>query len=126
MKRKRSRVEQVAYAITQAQGGTAVTAIRQATIAGQQVVMNAENPAGSPSNEQGCRDGATQSRDARPTALPPLAGRAGLAPGLGGAGEALGAVHRAEDGRGQGEEPDERVEAWGAVPRGPGGPGDSG
>jgi hypothetical protein len=106
--------------------GDSFTAIRQANIAGRQVVMNAENPAGSPSNEQGCHDGATQSRDARPTALPPLAGGAGLAPGLGGAGEALGAVHRAEDGRGEGEEPDERVEARGPVSRGQRGPGDDG
>lgn len=95
--------------------GDSFTAIRQANIAGQQIVMNAETPARNPANEQGCGDGERGTDEPGTTLLPPLAGGAGLPAGFGAAREALGAEHGAEDGRGQGPEPDERVEARGAV-----------
>ena len=75
--------------------GDTYTAIRQANIAGQQVVMNGENA----TNEQGCTDG--QDRDDAqdtPPALPPDPEGAGIPAGLSSPDAALGTVHRAEDG----------------------------
>ena len=78
--------------------GDTYTAIQQANIAGQQVVMNDRNR--NTTNEQGCSDGHTQDDDARqaPPALPPLAGGAGVPACVRIPDEAMGAVHRAEDG----------------------------
>lgn len=111
--------------------GDSFTAIRQANIAGQQVVMNAETRARNPANEQGCDDGETGTGsagigDRSTTALPPLAGGVGVPAGLGAAREALGAEHRAEDGGGEDPEPDERVEARGPGRGDPGGAGVAG
>lgn len=75
--------------------GDSFTAIRQANIAGQQVVVNSDGrETESITNEQGCRDG--QQPEAAPPSLPTQPGGAGRAPGIGSADEALGAVHRAE------------------------------
>ena len=87
-------------------GGDSFTAIRQANIAGQQVVQNGEIPAtGNATNEQ--EPGAAEA----PQALPADPGGPGILAGLGSPREAVGAVHRAEDARGQGPQPDERLEA---------------
>lgn len=86
--------------------GDTFTAIRQANIAGQQVVQNGEIPASrNATNEQ-------RSEPAEPPkALPAESGGLGVVAGLGNPREALGAVHGAEDGRGKGRESDERLEA---------------
>ncbi len=80
--------------------GDTYTAIQQANIAGQQVVMNSDNQSGDATNEQGCNDGHTQDDDAHqaPPALPPDAGGAGIPAGLSSPDAALEEVHRAEDG----------------------------
>ncbi len=86
--------------------GPNYTAIGQANIAGQQVVNNGEiQPTRNATNEQGCH------RPELPEALPIDARGLGIAPGVSAAGEAVGAVYRAEDARGQGPKPDERLEA---------------
>lgn len=86
--------------------GPNYTAIGQANIAGQQVVNNGEiQPNENATNEQGCQ------RPELPEALPIDTRGLGVAQSGGAAGEAVGAVHRAEDARGQGTEPDERLEA---------------
>lgn len=79
--------------------GDTYTAIQQANIAGQQVVVNGEPEKKNATNEQGCSDGHTHDNDARqaPPALPPLAGGAGVPAGLGSPDAALEAGHRAED-----------------------------
>lgn len=94
--------------------GDSFTAIKQANIAGQQVVMNSENsPRQSATNEQGFRDAPdTQERSTETsTALPADTGGTGIPPSSGGLREALGAIHGTEDTRGQGPKPDERLEA---------------
>ena len=82
--------------------GDTFTAIRQANIAGQQVVMNGEAQSKNVTNEQGCsdehaRNDAQDTRDATKT-LPPHTGGAGVPPGLRSPDKAVGEVHRAEDG----------------------------
>ncbi|MDQ7025910.1 MAG: hypothetical protein Q9P44_10160, partial [Anaerolineae bacterium] len=75
--------------------GPNYTAIGQANIAGQQVVNNGEDRADeNATNEQGCQ------RRELPEALPIDARGLGITPGGGEAGEAVGAVHGAEDARG--------------------------
>ena len=85
-------------------GGDTFTAIRQANIAGQQVVQNGEIRASeNATNEQGAAEAAK--------ALPADPGGAGVLAGLGCPRDAVGAGHRAEDAPGQGPQPDERLEA---------------
>ncbi len=94
--------------------GHSFTAIKQANIAGQQVVMNGETSrAGKATNEQGDGRDAPTERTAReaPPALPAEPRGAGIPAGIGPAREALGAVYGAEDARGEGPKPDERMEA---------------
>lgn len=83
--------------------GDSYTAIRQANIAGQQVVMNGETPQpANATNEQGCGP-ADQSHE--PRTPPPVLHAEPAGPGIpasvGPAREALGAIHRAEDAAGQ-------------------------
>lgn len=86
--------------------GDSFTSIRQANIAAQQVVQNGEiRTSGNATDEQGSE------APEPPKALPADAGGAGILAGLGRPREAVGAVHRAEDTRGQGSEPDERMAA---------------
>ena len=83
--------------------GDTFTAIRQANIAGQQVVQNGEiSGSRNATNEQGPEPAEA------PQALPAEPGGVDVLAGLGSPREAVGTVHRAEDTRGQGEEPDER------------------
>lgn len=93
--------------------GDSFTAIKQANIAGQQVVMNSENsPTENTTNEQGSSHAEpSQHPHEAPEALPADAGGPGIPASLGGTGEALGTIHGAEDDRGEGTEPDERLEA---------------
>jgi len=86
--------------------GDSFTAIRQANIAGQQVVQNGEiRASGNATNEQG-------SEPARaPQALPAEPGGAGIFAGLCTPREAVGAIHGAAYRRGEVPKPDERLEA---------------
>ncbi len=91
-------------------GGDSFTAIKQANIAGQQVVMNgATTPSENATNEQGSAPRADP-REA-PAALPAEPRGAGIAPVIGAAREAVGAINGAEDARGQGPKPDECTQA---------------
>lgn len=92
--------------------GDSFTTIKQANIAGQQVVMNADHLAKeNTTNEEGSTHAqANQHAPKSPEALPADARGAGVPPGHGGPRAALGAVHRAADGRGQGPEPGELME----------------
>ena len=74
------------------------TAIGQANIARQQVVQNRNPENGKATNEQGSGAGGTGQRPEGPKRLPAVAGGAGVAPAVGGAGEAVAGEHRAEDG----------------------------
>ncbi|MEM1167385.1 MAG: hypothetical protein AAGI30_13975 [Planctomycetota bacterium] len=80
-------------------GGDSFTAIKQANIAGQQVVMNAENSGANATNEQGSSDAASAPPEpqASQAALPTEPGGAGVAAGLSGAEHAVDTVDRAED-----------------------------
>jgi hypothetical protein len=71
--------------------GDTFTAIKQANIAGQQVVQNHENSSAVPTNEQGC--------PATPVApaLPAESSGPRLAAGLGTTGEALDSLNRSSD-----------------------------
>jgi hypothetical protein len=98
--------------------GGQFTAIRQANIAEQQVVLNGESrDGGNATNEQGCdaHAGHQPGSGAAPPDLSPQPRRAGVAEGVGAASTALGEVHRSPDTRGQGPEQDERVAARGAL-----------
>jgi hypothetical protein len=89
-----------------ARTGDSFTAIKQANIAGQQVIQNHENlPAGNATNEQGC--GHTNG----PAALPAVGGRVEVATAICPAGEALDPIHRPPDAQGQGPVKPERMEA---------------
>lgn len=91
--------------------GDSFTAIRQANIAGQQVVTNGETPPSTnATNEQGCSPADQtphephephQSRTPPPVLHAEPAG-SGFPASVGPAREALGAVHRAKDATGQG------------------------
>lgn len=82
------------------------THIKQANIAAQQVVLNAEGGSnGNATNQQGY--GAAE----RPQSVPALSGGLGIAPGIGGPDAAVGPLHRPPDPRRQGPEPDERMAA---------------
>lgn len=71
---------------------SAFMAIKQANLANQQVIQNHENAAErNATNEQGCRPAQA------PAALPADPRGAGIAPGIGTAGEAVDAVHRSKD-----------------------------
>ena len=90
--------------------GDSFTAIRQANIAGQQVVMNSEkSPRESATNEQGCNDDGE--RHATPPVLSADPPGVGIPSGSGGLRETLEAVNRPPDARGEGSKPDERMEA---------------
>jgi len=89
-----------------ARGGDSFTAIRQANIAGQQVVQNGEvRTSKKATNEQG-----SEVSEA-PQALPTDSKGPVVLAGLGTPREAVGTVHGAKDTRGEGPEPDERAEA---------------
>lgn len=89
--------------------GPSFTAIGQANIAAQQVVVQREEAqSGNATNEQG--SGQHEAGET-PAALPADAGGAGVVAGLRRPREALGPVHRAPDTPGQGQSPDERDEA---------------
>ena len=91
-------------------GGDSFTAIKQANIAGQQVVMNGKTSADEKAtNEQGTDIRAEP--DKAPQALPAEPRRPGIPACIGPAREAVGAIHGAADTRGQGAKPDERMEA---------------
>jgi|GEM_PF-1531336 len=91
-------------------GGDSFTAIKQANIAGQQVVMNAENhESGNATNEQGCDDDGE--RHATPPVLSADPPGVGIPSGIGGLRETLEAVNRPPDTRGEGSKPHERMEA---------------
>lgn len=86
------------------------TAIGQANIAGQQVVMSGETSAdGKTTNEQGC-DTRAEPGAAKP-ALPAEPRGAGIPSGIGAAREAVEVVNRPPDTRGKGPKPQERMEA---------------
>lgn len=79
-------------------GGDSFTAIKQANIAQQQVVMNGDsNGKENATNEQGL-DCTNPAEAGRPD-LPAQLGRAGIPESVGAAEQALGAVHGAEDGK---------------------------
>lgn len=85
----------------------AFVAIRQANLANQQVVHNAENQkseCANPSNEQGLLPHA-------PAALPAYPGGTGVAPADGGAGAAVDEQHGTADRSGQGAVEAQRAEA---------------
>ncbi|QKK09290.1 MAG: hypothetical protein HND58_14745 [Planctomycetota bacterium] len=83
--------------------GDTFTAIRQANIAGQQVVQNGEiSGSRNATNEQGSKP------PEAPQALPADPGGVDVLARLSRPREAVGGVHRAEDARGQGPKPDER------------------
>lgn len=91
-------------------GGDSFTAISQANIAGQQVVMNGEtSPSENATNEQGHHTRAEPNEV--PAALPAESRGAGIAPVVGTSRQAVGAVYRAENARGQGPKSDERLAA---------------
>jgi hypothetical protein len=92
------------------------TAIGQANVAQQQVVVNHENPqGGKAANEVGC-----PGRTEAPPRLSADSRGAEIAPGSGAGREAVDPVHGPEDRRGQAAVQPERGEARGPV--GPGGP----
>ena len=80
--------------------GDTFTAIRQANIAGQQVVVNGgQTPAENTTNEQGCERHATGSNtEQTDKGLPAQPGGARVAQGVSEADEALGAVNGSTDG----------------------------
>ncbi len=98
-------------------GGDSFTAIRQANIAGQQVVMNGKpESTENATNEQGFGGaGGTGCGGSGAAAIPAEPGRSGVAPGLCSEGEALGAVHRPADNRRQSEQQSERRQTRAAV-----------
>lgn len=96
------------------------TAIRQANIAGQQVVQNHENSVPqNATNEQGCPSG----ESGRPAVgdaaeLPAHAGGLGVPPFVRSEAQAVGTVHGAPDALGQSRDATERPQARPAVGRG--------
>lgn len=77
--------------------GDTITAIQQANIAGQQVVMNGESSRnGNATNEQGREYGRGESEAAPALSSEPRGAR--VAPIISEASEAVGEIHRAEDG----------------------------
>lgn len=105
--------------------GDTFAVVKQANIAGQQVVQNIENFPGNTTNEQGCRHGrpatsppaipSTRSTVDSPTtdstALPAHAGGAGVSASISRAGEAVGASHGPKDAGRQGSIACERDKA---------------
>jgi len=94
--------------------GDSFTAIRQANIAGQQVVQNLESSKSkseNATNEQGCSHDAID-QPAATKALPPHAGGAEIPARVSPAHEAMAAKHRPPDAAGQGPLEDERHETW--------------
>ena len=89
--------------------GAPFTAIQQANIAGQQVVMNGGPPPEKATNEQGYE--AQESPSQTPSPLPAQPGGAGLPPGGDPANQAVGEIDRSTNARGQGAEFPERLEA---------------
>ncbi len=91
---------------------TSFTAIRQANIANQQVVQNHENSGTKTTNEQGFPpDAAAEDAHEGPPGLPADAERLGGAASIRPPGEALGALHRPANARGQGSVEGERPAA---------------
>lgn len=85
------------------------THIGQANIAAQQVVLNAQGDGNAnATNEQGY---GPPEAPQRPQTLPALPEGSGIPPGIGGPHAPLDTLHRPPDPRGQGPEPDERMEA---------------
>ena len=93
--------------------GDSFTAIKQANIAGQQVVMNSENsPKENTTNEQGSSHAQADHHPPKPPeALPADAGGPGIPPSLRGPRAAVGASHGTDNTRRQGSKPDELLEA---------------
>lgn len=92
--------------------GDSFTAIKQANIAGQQVVMNSENsPREDTTNEQGSSHAeANRHAPQTPETLPADTGGPGIPASVRGPRAAVGASHGTDDTRGQSPKPDERLE----------------
>jgi len=92
--------------------GDSFTAIKQANIAGQQVVMNSEkSPRENATNEQGSSHAHTNHHAPKtPEALPADTGGPGIPASVRGPRAAVGASHGPDDTRGQGPKPVERLE----------------
>jgi len=89
-------------------GGDTFAVVKQTNIAGQQVIQNHENSRQTAPNEQGSNPDPRTVGAPPPAALPADAGRFDVPAFLRPAGEAVEAVHRPPDARGQGPVADER------------------